>query len=531
MCTNQREIVNKYTGHKLYVKCGKCPACLQEKAAFRVTRIKSQDSPELECVLVGLTYRRHDAPYVYRDSAYKFSKGLLVDDKGNYKPLNVWRDNNYRKIRISSDYKIGYRNTGPKLLCQIDPVFVDFNGKQVAGTVDFSGNKDLRYLDGKIGICYYPDVQDFMARLRQNLKRKYNITEWYGNTKSLSAYCCSEYGTKTLRPHFHLLLWIPKGTFEIFRSAIIESWPYGDLQKFERAVEKAFRAATYVASYVNCKSDFPQFLKTYFKPKHSYSKGFGCNNHFFVLRSILERYNRGNLNLFVQKTINGYPSVVELPTPQYVISRYFPLFKGYNRLTPATALFTMQRLARFNYAEKDELTLMGANTACIHELTKEVHLSRQDMYKISVRLTNAYKRFCACAPADYDGFSLDDYLRLHLKVWSLYHANVLRLSMTNPDIPLEEKYDNLEEIKVRCFPDRTLWNFEIVRGKPYTMVITNVQPRPVPIGFTKDMFRVTDPNKFQSVLVITRRYAQSYAEHIKHRSVSNAVLSSQYVEF
>ena len=32
MCTNQREITNKYTGHKFYVKCGYCPACLQEDA-------------------------------------------------------------------------------------------------------------------------------------------------------------------------------------------------------------------------------------------------------------------------------------------------------------------------------------------------------------------------------------------------------------------------------------------------------------------------------------------------------------------
>ena len=48
MCTNQREIVNKYTGHRLYVKCGHCPACLQEKAAYRVSRIKAQNSDSTE---------------------------------------------------------------------------------------------------------------------------------------------------------------------------------------------------------------------------------------------------------------------------------------------------------------------------------------------------------------------------------------------------------------------------------------------------------------------------------------------------
>ena len=82
MCTNQREITNKYTGHKLYVKCGHCPACLQEKASYRVQRIKANDSPDSEPLMVTLTYARHDCPYVKRDEAYKFSCGELNTPKG-----------------------------------------------------------------------------------------------------------------------------------------------------------------------------------------------------------------------------------------------------------------------------------------------------------------------------------------------------------------------------------------------------------------------------------------------------------------
>ena len=57
MCTNQREIINKYTGHKLYVKCGHCPACLQEKAAHRVLGLKQKDSPLTDTIMCTLTYR------------------------------------------------------------------------------------------------------------------------------------------------------------------------------------------------------------------------------------------------------------------------------------------------------------------------------------------------------------------------------------------------------------------------------------------------------------------------------------------
>ena len=42
MCVNQYLTHNIYTGRDLYVKCGKCPACLQEKAAHRLSRIKTQ---------------------------------------------------------------------------------------------------------------------------------------------------------------------------------------------------------------------------------------------------------------------------------------------------------------------------------------------------------------------------------------------------------------------------------------------------------------------------------------------------------
>ena len=75
MCTNQRLIVNKFTGHKLYVPCGKCEACQQEKAAHRVSRIKSNLKDGYVYLLVSLTYNRYSCPYVDKQEAYEFSIG------------------------------------------------------------------------------------------------------------------------------------------------------------------------------------------------------------------------------------------------------------------------------------------------------------------------------------------------------------------------------------------------------------------------------------------------------------------------
>ena len=96
MCTNQRLIVNKYTGHELYVPCGKCEACQQEKAAHRVSRIKSNLKDGYVTLLVSLTYNRFSCPYVDKKEAYEFSRGKRMW-------LNVYRDCEKRKVRCVKD--------------------------------------------------------------------------------------------------------------------------------------------------------------------------------------------------------------------------------------------------------------------------------------------------------------------------------------------------------------------------------------------------------------------------------------------
>lgn len=510
MCTNQREIVNKYTGHKLYVKCGKCPACLQEKAAYRVSRIKANDSPGLDAVMVTLTYARHCCPYILRNEAYSFAhqknfeendrkRSRLYFNSDNYRDsLSVYRDKTFRKVRINANYDIDYKVTNERVkLCDVD----------FSVSTNFKNCKDLKYEHDKIGVCYYPDVQDFIERLRLNLKRKYSYEE------SFKMYCCSEYGSKSLRPHFHLLFWIKKGDFELFRNAVIASWPYGNLSKFDRAIERAFRASSYVASYVNCSTDFPDFLKVNFKAKHSYSKGFGFGSRDFSLFAILEKFYRGNLTVSPQKEIKGIPTIVECPIPTYVISRYFPKYKGFNRLSDAQRIQVASRICRFS--ELSDIK-KKAIIRFVNGFSFPVYYSDIDFHQISVRLNNAYQRFCDCYRIDYKSEppSLIDYLELHSRIWNLYSSDCLRLNLQNEDVPIQEKYDNLEEIKCK-----------------YESDLPDFIDYPLPVGFTEDMLLVVDPNGFLSVIGRTVAFTRSYYEHDKKRRVINTFLSSQYEEY
>ena len=487
MCINQRRIVNRYTGKSMYVNCGHCPACLQQKAAHRVSRIKFNNSDGFTTYLLTLTYARHNAPYILRDDAYKFSKGQLDS-------LNVYRDIKYRYKRYGHDYDFGCFGTKETHVLTTIEASDDI--------CSIKGVKDLNHEFGKIGVCYYPDLQKFFARLRLNLKRNFNYNGKF------SAYCCSEYGTnkKSLRPHFHVLLWIRKSDAALFRAAINKSWSYSNILLWDKSFEEALSAASYVASYVNCTSDFPNFLKKFFPTKHSFSKGFGCGNKLFSLDSILQKFERGSLSYFAQKTINGIPTIVECPIPKYILSRYFPLIKGYSRFTGSAQY---EYLSGFTRMYPDDFALKFGFGVKSPILTKKscgrLIYDEEEFKRISTRLINAYKRFEENT-TDYIG--LDNYYWFHIRIWDLYRSTCLRIYMQDSRIPLNEKYDNLEYVRD-------------IYSKDYGL----------PIGFSDDMVVVTDPNMFVTTRQSTASYAEDYATNIKHRSVTNLLLMEQSEEF
>ena len=86
MCLRKRYIKNVY-GKMILVKCGCCPACLQEKAIARTNRIKNTYNADLYIPLfVTLTYKNEFLPYIKLDE--------LTDCNNFYNTsINVYRDN------------------------------------------------------------------------------------------------------------------------------------------------------------------------------------------------------------------------------------------------------------------------------------------------------------------------------------------------------------------------------------------------------------------------------------------------------
>ena len=90
MCINKRWIKNLYTSKKILVKCGKCPACLVEKAHHRAGRIKNNVYSKQVSLFCTLTYANECMPYVKLQD--------LLDKK---QTLSVYRDSRVRRVRVS----------------------------------------------------------------------------------------------------------------------------------------------------------------------------------------------------------------------------------------------------------------------------------------------------------------------------------------------------------------------------------------------------------------------------------------------
>lgn len=487
MCINQRWITNKYNGKDFFVKCGHCESCLQEKAAKRATRIRNQVPVSGQmCLMVTLTYRPDSVPWVFQE-----------DLENNDEHLRIFRNSKKRYVRFRKDYSVKCKTIDEyDLLDTID--FPDYSHRK----------KWKGYLkplvesknDNRIGIIYYPDLQKFLARLRINLYRYYNVDKTY----SIKYFGCAEYGKTTFRPHFHILLFFDKKLYEKLRKAIFKSWPYADKHRLNRGIEIARDPAGYVASYVNCGADFPSVLSNNFPQKHSYSKGFGLALRDFQLREILDKIQRGNLTYNIESK-NSPRGFVNIPLPKYVINRYFPYFKGNGAFT-YTALYDILRFPHlFGTFKSWSAYSEHTQKFCFTYYKVHYDIENDDVHRIEVRLNNAFKRYIQELDLPDNEFSRADYARNYIACWNLYRSCVYRCFVENPDVPITEKYVNLLQV---------LNDFDLSDNENYWWIYQdNIE---------------TDPNDFISNREQTDKMTSTYHSYLKYMIINNCVQSTFY---
>lgn len=441
MCTNTRFIRNKYTHGRVLVKCGKCEACLQEKANRMANRIRFAASYGLKSgqvqVLLTLTYDKYSVPYV------RVSELLKYFHSEHFYDMPVFRDSE----RVRNFGCMATKLHTVQIGCvSLPPGPAYYNFKTLN---KFHLNQSKGY--GKIGIIFYKDLQDFQKRLLSVIRRS-------DSPFPVKFFNTAEYGETYCRPHFHVVCQFSGDRIGEFRNYVAQCWTYQDWSSPQsiRRFEVARDVSKYVASYVNKPDCVPQFLEALFPSKHSFSLYFGYDSELFSYEKIKAMVNRGDLHLPIFfDQLRGEMSYRLVPS--HVICRYYPRFKGLCRLSPteiADVLSVPKRLAK--YAQR--LDYSGT------DLEDNIRLIRRCRAR--------------CSVSDNGTAYADEFIHS----WSVWKLSLLRDFYSQQQeglLPANESYDNaVDVLRSRCrlsayglTPDALLLPNEMPLRKSQTYVL------------------------------------------------------------
>lgn len=143
---------------------------------------------------------------------------------------------------------------------------------------------------------------DHLPRLRKNVAtlRKRDVQLFIKRLRKIQSgsvhkyMAVGEYGTKTKRPHYHLLLWY-NGTYDQITKSIQASWKLGEIHYGEA---KEGNAAGYCCAYIGQKrykqsqnpGQDPEFIL--------FSKGLGAA---YLTSATIEYHHRKNYPMFIMK--------------------------------------------------------------------------------------------------------------------------------------------------------------------------------------------------------------------------------------
>lgn len=502
MCTNTHTIYNPYIRRHILVNCGRCPACIQDKADARAARIRNNVSKDTIDYFVTLTYKNKYIPTIKRSDFLPSSTAVIYRHKSPFS-----KDSKKRDFPIGS-VDITYLPLG------FDEKFL-----RVPENYHYGDN---------ISVPFYKDVQDFFKRLRINLFRNpdlENIRNQYANKIiPIKYYACCELGPTTHRAHIHLNLSVPKALKPYIRNLVNKAWPFASASANLRNIKEAVAASSYVASYVNCDSSIPHVFRTpYLKCKHSYSKDYGLNLFEFQPLEILKAVERGTLRLYKPSSFSTFGTNYIL-FPKYALSRLFPQFKGYGRFPLGSLFQFFQRLESFAKVvgkDYDEECKYPCMTFC------NVGYTASDCHKIYVSLRNHARNFCRrvnrCAPSKYP-FKIYDYFLLFERVWRVYESSKMinfydDMEHRNVKLPFAAFYDNVAQLKdvMLSYPIPSLpeWSLEQDFG-----ILHDSKVFP-----DKDIEKYLDPNLNPLRVVMTARTEDRYHKMYKRRKVTNLSMS------
>lgn len=343
-CLHPVKVFNKYTNDVIYAPCGHCYSCLKNKSNRDTALAMNIASNFKYCYFVWLSYEDRYLPYMELKAV-----DPLDDTRSNYlfssvnRNLRIPVSNGKDRIIEDSPFEFTHSMTSS----EYQDIVVKSHGRYdfLRKCVVYPRFEDC---DNRIPYCNVSDCQKFLKRLRFHSKDKYN--------EEIRFYGVSEYGPRTYRPHWHLLLFFNSDELaSVIQQLVSESWSYG------RTTCELSRggSSAYVASYVNSNVCLPSLYLQHkeIRARSLHSKGYG-NNHVFPTQASIHELDKMSSIL-----LNGESIFVNGKAKQIFPSRSYKhtVFPRFSNLVCksacsgaylfSAAFFAPERLIRFGYLD------------------------------------------------------------------------------------------------------------------------------------------------------------------------------------
>jgi hypothetical protein len=431
-------------GRAQTVGCGSCPACQELKRNNLSNRLALEEHMAEFCSLVTLTYDEAHLPIVDVSRLFSASDGEVVDLQQNY------------------DFNEDFSSPTVVNTEELRNSVILYNKHRAFYKANFSVNRNVTYENNQVAVLVNRHLQLFIKRFRKYVSKNYN--------EKIRYYAIGEYGTQSLRPHWHILFFYSSSQlardFENVQQFGTVSRPIQtpvflrSLWKFGHIDSKQTdgKAYFYVSSYVNKPSNFPYVLELLAPQRSFHSNYLGeISSKEDVKKSFQERdfEHIGQVNVISwsgeQYTYSVRRSLVGRLLPRYsfsaceddrIVFRKLTLFADSFVKSKYEQLGSVLNLAThiFNawYFNKDNEYASLASLcapqclACLHSDLKLLSPLCSVLY--------ASKRFVSAA--DSLGFGLRDYFDIYKSYyhWLDYSRLVDNLSLCELDSHFASAY-------------------------------------------------------------------------------------------
>ena len=400
-CLHPVKVFNKYTNDVIYAPCGHCYSCLKNKSNRDTALAMNIASNFKYCYFVLLSYKDQYLPCIELKSI-----DALDDIRSNYlfssinRSLRIHVSNGKDRIIEDSPFEFTHSMTSS----EYQDIIVKSHGRYdfLRKCVVYPRFEDC---DNRIPYCNTSDCQKFLKRLRFHSKDKYN--------EEIRFYAVSEYGPRTYRPHWHLLLFFNSDELaSVIQQLVSQSWSYG------RATCDLSRggSASYVASYVNSNVCLPSLYLQHkeIRARSLHSKGYG-NNHVFPTQATIHELDKMSSILLNGESISVNGKVKQIYPSRAYKHTVFPRFSNLvcksahsSALLFSAAFFAPERLIRLGYLGIDYDKSTSPVSELAHAYT-DFFLDREDkgfvhsddeLIVATVRLDAPNRKYWHCLTCD-----------------------------------------------------------------------------------------------------------------------------------